>query len=114
MGILLEEVCCVDSSNLMESEKYQSSYYREGIGRETDRSNIFNNEKFYDSSLIKSLPKNEIQFVTPKSNSIKEVKSLKTLPINTQNIIRKQSGNPMDYYDIIKKLEKVHLVLYIR
>ena len=106
MGILLEEVCCVDSSNLMESEKYQSSYYREGVGRETDRSNIFNNEKFYDSSLIKSLPKNEIQFVTPKSNSIKEVKSLKTLPINTQNIIRKQSGNPMDYYDIIKKIGK--------
>lgn len=33
MGILLEEVCCVDSSNLMESEKYQSSYYREGVGR---------------------------------------------------------------------------------
>lgn len=53
MGILLEEVCCVDSSNLMESEKYQSSYYREGIGRETDRSNIFNNEKFYDSSFNK-------------------------------------------------------------
>ena len=106
MGILLEEVCCVDSHNLMESEKFQSSYYREGIGKGSDKSNIYYNDKFYDSSLIKSLPKNEIQFVSPKNNSIKEVKSLKTLPINTQKIIRKQSGNPMDYYDIIKKIGK--------
>lgn len=106
MGILLEEVCCVDSNHLMESEKFQSSYYREGVGKESDKSNFFYNDKFYDSSLIKSLPKNEIQFVNPKTNTIKEVKSLKTLPINTQNIIRKQSGNPMDYYDIIKKIGK--------
>ena len=106
MGILLEEVCCVDSHNLMESEKFQSSYYREGIGKGSDKSNIYYNDKFYGSSLIKSLPKNEIQFVSPKNNSIKEVKSLKTLPINTQKIIRKQSGNPMDYYDIIKKIGK--------
>ena len=108
MGILLEEVCCVDSNHIMDSEKFQSSYYRECQRRESDRSNsnIFYNDKFYDSSLLKSLPKNEIQFVNPKNTSIKEVKSLKTLPINTQNIIRKQSGNPLDYYDIIKKIGK--------
>jgi len=59
-----------------------------------------------NSSLLKSLPQNEIKLVNIKMNSQKEFKTLKTLPINTEKIIRKQSGNPLDSYDIIKKLGK--------
>ena len=106
MGIILDEVCCVDTNNFIDTDNYRSSPIKESRGKDS-RPNIATlSDKYYNSSLLKSLPQNEIKLVNIKMNSQKEFKTLKTLPINTEKIIRKQSGNPLDSYDIIKKLGK--------
>lgn len=62
----------------------------------------FNNHNNY--SIQKTLPMNEITFTNQSSKPVIEVYSTSKLPISTQNVIRKQSGNPLDDYDIIKNL----------
>ena len=110
MGIILDEVCCVHNLNYNdldnENNEHNQSNNKEIKGRDSDKNLSLNNDKYYNSSLLKSLPQNEIIFTNKNTTPIKEYKSLKTLPINTQKIIRKQSGNPLDYYEIIKKLGK--------
>ena len=101
MGVLLDEVCCIRSSSFNENSSNSITK-----GKDSDKNLGIYYDKIYNSSLLKSLPENEIKYVNIKTNSRKEFKSLKTLPINTQNIIRRQSGNPLDYYDIIKKIGK--------
>ena len=109
MGILINEVCCIDSSYLAdtENENFHQNPYYDSLGKNNYKviSN-FENNKCYHSSQLKALPLNEIKYSTLKNCSQNEVKSLSKLPISTQNVIRKQSGNPLDYYDIIKKLGK--------
>ena len=61
---------------------------------------------FYHSSLLKPLPLNEIKYSNPKNNNQNEVNSLSKVPISNRNVIRKQSGNPLEYYEIVKKLGK--------
>ena len=106
MGIILDEVCCVDTNNFIDSDNYRSSPIKESRGKDSRQNIATLSDKYYNSSLLKSLPQNEIKLVNIKMNSQKEFKTLKTLPINTEKIIRKQSGNPLDSYDIIKKLGK--------
>ena len=101
MGVILYEVCCIRPVNYKEDSTTRGSK-----GKDSDKNLGMNYDKIYNSSILKSLPQNEIKFVNLKNNSRKEVKSLKALPINTQKTIRRQSGNPLDYYEIIKNLGK--------
>ena len=107
MGVLINEVCCIDSSYIAETE---NENYHQGQIIESNGKNIhknFENNKFYHSSLLKPLPLNEIKYSIQKNSSFQnDIKSLTQIPISNQNVIRKQSGNPLDYYDIIKKLGK--------
>ena len=106
MGVLINEVCCIDSSYIAESE---NDYYHQGQFIESSGKNIYKNlenNKFYHSSFLKPLPLNEIKYNAPKNPFQNEVKSLTQIPISNENVIRKQSGNPLDYYEIIKKLGK--------
>ena len=106
MGIILDEVCCVDTNNYIENENYQSSPLKESRGRDSRQNLSMYKDKFYNSSFLRTLPQNEIKLINLKINPQVEFKSLKTVPINTQNIIRRQSGNPLEHDDIIKKLGK--------
>ena len=101
MGIILEEVCCIDSHNFLENDNDLTSLSKEN-NHSKDKINIHHHHL---SPFLNTLPKNEIKFTNHQKHYL-SVKSLKTLPINTQNIIRKHSGNPLDNYDIIKKLGK--------
>ena len=101
MGIILEEVCCIDSHNFLENDNDLASLSKEN-NHSKDKINIHHHHL---SPFLNTLPKNEIKFTNHQKHYL-SVKSLKTLPINTQNIIRKHSGNPLDNYDIIKKLGK--------
>ena len=109
MGIILDEVCCVHNINYNDTEndkiEQMHSMNKESKGKDSDKNLSVYKDKYYNSSLLKSLPQDEIIF-TNKIAPIKEFESLKTIPINTEKIIRKQSGNPLDYYEIIKKLGK--------
>ena len=103
MGILLDQVCCIDSHNFLDPDNNYNSLIKENNYQKENR-HIYHHHL---SPFFYSLPKNEINFQNqPKNLIYRSVKSLKTLPINTQNIIRKHSGNPLDNYDIIKKLGK--------
>ena len=109
MGILINEVCCIDSSFMADTENdtFLPGQIMDSQGRNMSKNkSTFENSKFYHSSLLKPLPLNEIKYGIPKNFFQNEVKSLSQLPISTQNVIRKQSGNPLDYYDIIKKIGK--------
>ena len=102
MGIILDQVCCIDSHNFLEEENNLPSLIKENT-----HSKEKNNFRKHLSPFLNTLPKNEINFINLQKNShYRSVKSLKTLPINTQNIIRRHYGNPLDNYDIIKKLGK--------
>ena len=101
MGVILDEVCCIRPVNYKEGSTTRGSK-----GKDSDKNLGIYYDKICNSSILKSLPQNEIKFVNLKNNSRKEVKSLKALPINTQKTIRRQSGNPLDYYEIIKNLGK--------
>ena len=109
MGIILDEVCCVHNINYNDTEndkiEQMHSMNKESKGRDSDKNLSIYKDKYYNSSLLTSLPQDEIIF-TNKIAPIKEFESLKTIPINTEKIIRKQSGNHLDYYEIIKKLGK--------
>ena len=105
MGVIINEVCCIDASYLNENEndKNHSSLRKDSQGKETNKSipGLDNSRKLYNSMQIKPLPLNEINI--GKEN---EVNSYFKIPISNRNVIRRQSGNPLDYYDVIKKLGK--------
>ena len=108
MGVIVNEVCCIDSSFISENENSNrfSSIYMDGEGKESSK-NISNyDNKNHHSSIAKPLPLNEINYCIQKSNQNNAVESLSQLPISIRNVIRKQSGNPWDDYVKIKKLGK--------
>ena len=101
MGGIIDEVCChYDQTNTeTKNEKDKANQYLKELNE-----NITNNgdtKNLYPLYQINPLPLDEIN----KSN-IEEIDSLSQLPISNRNVIRKQSGNPLDYYKIIKKLGK--------
>ena len=109
MGILINEVCCIDSSFMADSENenFISGQLMDSQVRTMSRTKpTFENNKFYHSSLLKPFPSNEIKYNKQKNDLQKEVKSLSQLPVSTQTVIRKQSGNPLDYYEKIEKIGK--------
>ena len=105
MGVLINEVCCIDANYLAENENdnFHSSQRKDSRGKETFK-NMPSYEiktKLHNPVQLKPIPLNEI-------NLKKEIElsSLSKLPISNRNVIRKQSGNPLDYYYVIKKLGK--------
>ena len=82
MGIIINEVCCIDANNLTDFENENNfSFPYKGSNRNISN---FDYNKYY----LKPFPLNEIKYSSYKNLCSKEVKSLSELPINTQNIIR--------------------------
>ena len=101
MGGIIDEVCCHYDQAITETkiEKDKANQYLKELNE-----NITNNgdkKNLYPLYQINPLPLDEIN----KSN-VEEIDSLSQLPISNRNVIRKQSGNPLDDYKIIKKLGK--------
>jgi len=108
MGVIINEVCCINIHNMTDNE-YENcpTHHKNNQPKETYKKiSNFGIDKYYESSLQKSLPQNEIMFINKKNPPSIEVDSLSKLPISTKNVIRGQSGNPLDDYDIIKNLGK--------
>ena len=103
----MNEICCINV-NQHEDLDYDNISQYENSRKITLKklSSIddtkFNNHNNY--SIQKTFPMNEITFTNQSSKPVIEVYSTSKLPISTQNVIRKQSGNPLDDYDIIKNL----------
>ena len=104
MGVIVNEVCCINLNR--EYENNPTLYYNGQGNDKFKRLSNLDKNKYNDSSSQKSFPLNEIK-VIDHSNSIgnENISSTK-LPISTQNVIRKLSGNPLDQYDIIKNIGK--------
>ena len=95
MGQMFEKMCCVENEEIM--------LYKQGKGHDS----IYESQIFYsrvnkNASLVNSLPSSEIKFHYPKKDE--PVKSLSNLPISTLNVIRKQKGDPLTNYDIVRPL----------
>ena len=110
MGVIINEVCCIDSNYIAETEidNNHPGQFIDSQGKDALKNiSNFENNVFYHSSLLKPLPLNEIKYGNPKNNNNhKEVDSLSKVPISNRNVIRRQSGNPLDYYEVIKKIGK--------
>ena len=106
MGVVIKEFCCIninrnedldcDNQSQTESRKSSSKKLTNIDGMKLNNHN--------NMSIQKTLPLNEIAFTNQNSKPVEEVPSPSKLPISTQNVIRKQSGNPLDDYEIIKNL----------
>ena len=107
MGVVMNEICCInvnqhedlDYDNISQYENSRKISLKKLPSIDDSK---FNNHNNY--SIQKTLPMNEITFTNQSSKPVIEVYSTSKLPISTQNVIRKQSGNPLDDYDIIKNL----------
>ena len=103
----MNEICCInvnqhedlDYDNISQYENSRKISLKKLPSIDDSK---FNNHNNY--SIQKTLPMNEITFTNQSSKPVIEVYSTSKLPISTQNVIRKQSGNPLDDYDIIKNL----------
>ena len=107
MGVVMNEICCInvnqhedlDYDNISQYENSRKITLKKLPSIDDAK---FNNHNNY--SIQKTFPMNEITFTNQSSKPVIEVYSTSKLPISTQNVIRKQSGNPLDDYDIIKNL----------
>ena len=112
MGDILNQVCCNEPRYRKESLNENPNDKRSSSSNQNIETNdsyqklskIDKQKKPYPSSLLKPLPLNEIKL--KRNLQLEEVDTLSKLPISNRNVIRKQSGNPLDHYDIIKKLGK--------
>ena len=107
MGVVMNEICCINTNRHEDLDN--DNYSQFGNSRKNSLKKLpsidgikFNNHN--NLSIQKTLPQNEITFTNQSSKPVIEVFSTSKLPISTQNVIRKQSGNPLDDYDIIKNL----------
>ena len=109
MGVLLNEVCCIDESNLGESFYENTQYTQPDTNNKNDQYKALHKRsinKFKNSSQD-SFPLNEIgSSFNINDKPIKIVNSLSKLPISTKNVILQQTCNPLDYYDNLKKMGK--------
>ena len=109
MGILLNEICCIDPTNITQSvyENTQLSQHDSNLKIEVNKSNRRKSINQFKNSSLESFPLNEIG---PSFNvnvkQPKQVYSLSKIPISTKNVILQQTCNPLDYYDNIKKIGK--------
>ena len=109
MGIILNEICCIDPTNITQSgyENTQLSQHDSNLKIEVNKSNRKKSINQFKNSSLESFPLNEIG---PSFNvnvkQPKQVYSLSKIPISTKNVILQQTCNPLDYYDNIKKIGK--------
>ena len=109
MGIILNEICCIDPTNITQSgyENTQLSQHDSNLKIEVNKSNRRKSINQFKNSSLESFPLNEIG---PSFNvnvkQPKQVYSLSKIPISTKNVILQQTCNPLDYYDNIKKIGK--------
>lgn len=89
MGQLLDKVCCVGENKRQIRNNYDDTYSSEQL-----------NTSYDPQQTSRTLPSSEIKFNSNK----RIVKTLNGLPINTTNIIRKQTGNPLNNYEILKSI----------
>ena len=105
MGVLLNEVCCIDESNITESV-YENT-------QPTQPDTLTKSDKFIAlkrkslNQFKDSFPLNEIgSSFNINDKPIKPIRSLSKIPISTKNVILQQMCNPLDYYDNLKKMGK--------
>ena len=109
MGIILNEICCIDPTNITQSvyENTQLSQHDSNLKIEVNKSYRRKSINQFKNSSLESFPLNEIG---PSFNvnvkQPKQVYSLSKIPISTKNVILQQTCNPLDYYDNIKKIGK--------
>ena len=105
MGILLDEVCCIDESNITESVYENTQPTQPDTLTKSDRFKALRHKSL--NQFKDSFPLNEIgSSFNINDKPIKIVHSLSKLPISTKNVILQQTGNPLDYYDNLKKMGK--------
>ena len=101
----MNEFCCIKANYSTETENNNHDKFIEEEFLEKDilknTSNLENNINL--KLKIKPLPLYEIRDRNHNSNKLN---SLSKLPIGNRNVIRKKSGNPLDYYKVIKRLGK--------
>ena len=103
----MNEICCINVSQPEDLDYDNISQYENSRKISLKKLPSIDDSKFNhhnNYSIQKTLPMNEITFTNQSSKPVIEVYSTSKLPISTQNVIRKQSGNPLDDYDIIKNL----------
>jgi len=107
MGVVMNEICCINAGQHGDLDYDNHSQYENSRKNSLKKLPSIDGIKFNNHnnmSIQKTLPQNEITFTSQSSKPIVEVYTTSKLPISTQNVIRKQSGNPLDDYDIIKNL----------
>ena len=103
----MNEICCINVNQHEDLDYDNISQYENSRKISLKKLSSIDDTKFNNHnnySIQKTLPMNEIIFTNQSSKPVIEVYSTSKLPISTQNVIRKQSGNPLDDYDIIKNL----------
>ena len=91
MGNVFEQVCCISNEDLLKNEKY------DGDDEENYRSTL--SQYRFPSN---SLPFSQINFSS--SELQKKERSSSNLPIGIPNLIRKQTGDPLMNYKVLKPL----------
>ena len=109
MGVLINEVCCIDQTNLADSIYENTQFTQPESNNKNDQYKALRKKsrnQFKNYSLD-SFPLNEIgPSFNINDKPIKEVNSLSKVPISTQNVILQQTCNPLNYYDTLKKMGK--------
>lgn len=114
MGLQLDTMCCINNEDIVFHKRKQQDEqcYNNSCNGNNDSDDTTSQfipiERNLNNTYTKPhLPSSEIKFYTNNDYmSIKRVKSLSTLPISTNNVIRKHIGDPLDKYDVIKQLGK--------
>ena len=105
MGVLLNEVCCIDESNITESVYENTQPTQPDTLTKSDKFKALKRKSL--NRLKDSFPLNEIgSSFNINDKPIKPIRSLSKIPISTKNVILQQMCNPLDYYDNLKKMGK--------
>ena len=105
MGVLLNEVCCIDESNITESVYENTQPTQPDTLTKSDKFKALKRKSL--NEFKDSFPLNEIgSSFNINDKPIKPIRSLSKIPISTKNVILQQMCNPLDYYDNLKKMGK--------
>ena len=105
MGVLLNEFCCIDESNIRESVYENTQPTQPDTLTKSDKFKALKRKSL--NRLKDSFPLNEIgSSFNINDKPIKPIRSLSKIPISTKNVILQQMCNPLDYYDNLKKMGK--------
>ena len=105
MGVLLNEVCCMDESNITESVYENTQPTQPDTLTKSDKFKALKRKSL--NQFKDSFPLNEIgSSFNINDKPIKPIRSLSKIPISTKNVILQQMCNPLDYYDNLKKMGK--------